>query len=262
MSGWRKVRIGLLLVILFAVAGQAWLRHARLIAWDHTLWVAVYAIPGDDSAATRDYLATLDAPRFDEIERFLASEAQSFDLPLAEPVRLEFAGVLQELPPPPPAAGAMHEVIWWSLQMRRWAARMESSVATPPGELALFVIYHDPKRSPRVPHSLALKEAQLGVVHAFADERQHRTNAVIIAHELLHTLGATDKYGLGTLQPIFPAGYADPDAEPRHPQVFAELMAGRVPLTPETAEIPRSLDSVVIGTTSAREIRWLAEDAR
>lgn len=259
MSGWRKVRIAILLAILAGVAGQAWLRHSRLVSWDHTLWVAVYAIPGDDSAATRDHLATLASARFDEIEGFLAAEAASYDLPLAEPVRLEFSGVLAELPPAPPAAGAWYEVVAWSLRMRRWAARMEGSVDAPPGEIALFVVYHDPQRSPRVPHSLALREAQLGVVHAFADERQHRTNAVVIAHELLHVLGATDKYEAGTLQPVFPAGYADPDAEPRHPQALAELMAGRIPLTPTSAAIPRSLEQVIVGATTAREIRWLEE---
>lgn len=257
MSGWRKLRIGFLLVILAAVAGQAWLRHARLIAWDHTLWVAVYAIPGDDSAATRAHIAKLDAARFDEIERFMADEAAGYDLPLAEPVRLEFAGVLAELPPAPPASGAWYEVALWSLSLRRWAARMEGSVAGPPGEVALFVIFHDPKLSPRVPHSLALKEAQLGVVHAFADDRQHRTNAVVIAHELMHVFGATDKYEPATLQPVFPAGYAEPDADPRYPQALAELMAGRIPLTAETAAIPRSLDEVVIGEQTARESRWI-----
>lgn len=261
MSGWRMLRIGFLLAILLGVATQAWLRHARLVSWDHTLWIAVYAIPGDDSPATAAYLAALSAARFDEIERFIAEEAAGHGLPLADPVRFEFAGVLAELPPAPPAAGAWHEVAWWSLTMRRWAARMEASVPALPGEVALFVVYHDPKRSPRVPHSLALKEAQLGVVHAFADERQHRSNAVVIAHELMHVFGATDKYEPGTLQPLFPGGYAEPDAEPRHPQAFAELMAGRIPLTPGTAEIPRSLDQVVVGPDTAREIRW-REDAR
>jgi hypothetical protein len=260
VSGWRRLRIGFLLVILLAVAGQAWLRHSRLVSWDHTLWVAVYAIPGDDSAVTRDHLATLDAARFDEIERYLADEAASYDLPLAEPVRLEFAGVLAEQPPTPPAGGAWYEVVWWSLTMRRWAARMEGSVDAPPGEIALFVIYHDPKRTPRVPHSLALKEAQLGVVHAFADERQRGTNAVVFAHELLHVLGATDKYEPGTLQPLFPAGYADPDADPRYPQALAELMAGRIPRSATTAEIPRALDQTLVGPQTAREIRWIEEE--
>lgn len=259
MSGWRKVRIGVLLVILAAVAGQAWLRHARLIAWDHTLWVAVYALPGDDSKATREYLQELSAERFDEIERWFAAEAQGYDLPLAEPVRLEFAGVLTELPPDPPASRAWYEVVGWSLRLRRWAARMEASVPAPPGEVALFVVYHDPKRSPRVPHSLALKEAQLGVVHAFADPRQQRTNAVVIAHELLHALGATDKYDPATLQPLYPDGYAEPDAEPRYPQTLAEVMAGRIPRTADAAEIPRSLDEVLVGARTAREVRWIEE---
>ena len=193
---------------------------------------------------------------------FLAQEGQSFDLPLADPVRLEFSGVLAELPPDPPAARSIPGVVWWSLRMRRWAARMEDSVPAPPGEASLFVIYHDPARSPRVPHSLALKEAQLGVVHAFADARQHRTNAVVIAHELLHVFGATDKYDPATLQPSFPQGFADPDAQPLYPQALAELMAGRIAVSASRAEIPRSLDTCVVGNATAREIGWLDEDAR
>jgi len=259
MSGWRKFRIGVLLVILAAVAGQAWVRHSRLVAWDHTLWVAVYAIPGDDSKATRQHVDELAAARFDEVERWMADEAAGYDLPLAEPVRLEFAGVLEELPPSPPAAGAWYEVMWWSLGMRRWASRMEGSVPALPGEIALFVIYHDPERSPRVPHSLALKEAQLGVVHAFAGTRQQRTNAIVIAHELLHVLGATDKYDPATLLPVWPDGYADPDADPRHPQALAEIMAGRLAIDAGEAEIPRALDQTTIGNRTAREIRWLVE---
>lgn len=262
MTGWRALRIGLLLFVLVLVAAQAWLRHDRLIAWDHSLWVAVYAIPGDDSPVTAAYLATLDSARFDEVESFMAREAAGWGLPLAAPVRLEWSGVLAELPPSPPADPAVLGVVWWSLKLRAWAARMEGSVDAAPGEISLFVVYHDPARSPRVPHSLALPEAQLGVVHAFAAERQHRTNAVVIAHEMLHALRATDKYDRATSLPRWPEGYAEPEAEPLHPQAFAELMAGRLALAPDRAEIPASLDQVVVGEATAREIRWLAPEDR
>jgi len=33
----------------------------------------------------------------------------------------------------------------------------------------------------------------------------------VIAHELLYTLNATDKYDLNTGLPIFPNGYAEPE---------------------------------------------------
>ena len=35
-------------------------------------------------------------------------------------------------------------------------------------------------------------------------------NNVIVAHEILHTFGATDKYDPATTQPRYPDGYAEP----------------------------------------------------
>jgi hypothetical protein len=74
---------------------------------------------------------------------------------------------------------------------------------------------------------------------------------------LLHTLGATDKYDRGSLQPLAPDGLGDPEQQPRYPQDFAEIMAGRIALSPTRAEIPEDLDRVTVGTATAREIGWL-----
>lgn len=257
MSAWRTLRIGILLFVLAVVAAQAWLWRHTLASWDHTLWVEVYPIAGDDSPVTRAYLEALTPQDFDAIEAFMAREGSVHGLLLAQPVRLELAPTLAELPPEPPADRQPLKVVWWSLTLRRWASRMESSVDAPSGELRVFVVYHDPARTPRVPHSLALPQARLGVVHAFADPRQAGPNAVVIAHELLHTVGATDKYDPASSQPSHPDGYAEPDAEPLHPQAFAEIMGGRVPLSPTRAEIPASLVEVVVGDATAREIGWV-----
>jgi hypothetical protein len=81
-------------------------------------------------------------------------------------------------------------------------------------------------------------------------------NNIVIAHELMHTLGATDKYDLGTGAPIYPAGFAEPDREPRYPQQSAEIMAGRRALSPTDFEMPSGLRDVVVGVATAGEIRW------
>ena len=83
------------------------------------------------------------------------------------------------------------------------------------------------------------------------------SNAVVIAHELLHTLGASDRYDLGTGLPQHPLGYAEPERRPLHPQRLAEIMGGRIPLSATRAEISRSLDQVILGNATAHEIRWL-----
>jgi hypothetical protein len=95
----------------------------------------------------------------------------------------------------------------------------------------------------------------LGVVHVFASDSQQAQNNIVIAHELLHTLGAIDKYDASG-QPLNPQGYADLHAYPLHPQQQAEIMAGRIPVTEHRAEMPRSLADTVIGYATAAEIGW------
>jgi len=79
---------------------------------------------------------------------------------------------------------------------------------------------------------------------------------VIIARELLHTVGATDKYDPRTNQPAYPDGYAEPGRQPRLPQEYAEIMAGRMPVSESEAEMPRGLENVLIGAKTAQEINW------
>src|SRR5215472_3481606 len=56
---WKKVRILILLLILLIVALRAWQDRARATSWSSPLWVGIFPIPGDDSAATRKYVAGL-----------------------------------------------------------------------------------------------------------------------------------------------------------------------------------------------------------
>ncbi len=78
-------------------------------------------------------------------------------------------------------------------------------------------------------------------------------NAVVIAHELLHTLGATDKYDPLSALPRFPEGYAEPQRTPRHPQALAEIMGGRIPVDDRRATIPDTLEQTRIGPRTAVE---------
>jgi hypothetical protein len=97
----------------------------------------------------------------------------------------------------------------------------------------------------------------MAVTHLFADPQAHGGNQVVIAHELLHTLGASDKYDLATGQPLDPGGLGDPEASPRYPQHVGEIMAGRIATSPREAVIPASLDEMTVGSATAREIGWL-----
>jgi hypothetical protein len=141
----------------------------------------------------------------------------------------------------------------------RWWAWRNDSYRGPKPQVKVFVLYHDPNRVDRVAHSVGLEKGMIGVVNAYAAKRMARQNNVIIAHELMHTLGASDKYDLATNLPRHPEGYAEPQRQPLHPQEAAEIMGGRIPVSETEAEIPTSLADVVVGTATAREIRWLRD---
>jgi hypothetical protein len=108
-----------------------------------------------------------------------------------------------------------------------------------------------------VPHSLGTTKGLIGVVYAFATPDMDGENDVVIAHELLHTLGATDKYRAADDAPRYPDGFGDPQQIPLFPQRNAELMAGRRMLSADRWQQAESLDEVVIGAATAAEIRWL-----
>ncbi len=79
-----------------------------------------------------------------------------------------------------------------------------------------------------------------------------------IVHELMHTLGATDKYGQANM-PVHPQGYAEPYRDPLYPQRKAEIMGGRIPLSAHKSKMPEKLGEVVVGEYTATEIYWPVE---
>ena len=138
-----------------------------------------------------------------------------------------------------------------------YARRNSHPPGRAPPQIRVFVLYHDPAFTQSVPHSVGLQKGLVGVVHAYAEADMTRSNSVVIAHEILHTLGATDKYDLATLAPLWPTGYAEPDREPRFPQPLTEIMAGRRAVDSRTFEMPDSLADVLVGGATAREIGWV-----
>lgn len=253
---WKIVRVSLLLVVLLVVAIGAWRDRYTSTDWNGALWIGVAPLAGDDSEVVARYVAGLDSERFADIEEFFATEAQRHGIALDEPVHVRLMAQPATAPPQLPRDSGPIGTAWWSLKLRWYAWRAEDTADGVPVQIRIFVHYHDPSRSPSVPHSLGLQKGLIGVVHAFADRGQDGQNSIVIAHELLHTLGATDKYDPATNLPVFPAGYGEPDANPRFPQREAEIMAGRRAISSSQAEMPQDLGSVVMGALTAQEIGW------
>lgn len=254
---WRNVRIAILLLILGVAAWSNWYDRLSTTDWDETLYIGVFPVDESSNAVARNYIDHLAADRIGDIEEFLNHEARGYGIGIARPVNVELYPPVHERPPERAADANLLQNVWWSLKLRMYARRASRASGRPPPQIRIFVLYHDPTFSQSVPHSVGLQKGLVGVVHAFADAQMTRTNNVVIAHEILHTLGASDKYDPETLAPLYPIGYAEPDRAPLYPQTFTEIMAGRYAVDAHTFEIPESLDDVVVGDATALEIRWI-----
>jgi len=245
-----------LLSVLAAVALHAWLDRVATQSWREPLWVGLFPLNADGSAPTQDYVAGLSVKDFAAIADFFTREGQRYGLPLEQPIHVELYPPGSRLPPPlDPSAGPLG-IAWWSLKLRYFASRATAVPGRAPPRIRLFLVYHDPATLERAPDSHGLQKGLVGVVHLFADSAMAGNNCIVITHELLHTVGASDKYDLGNGSPLFPSGYADRDQDPLYPQERAEIMAGRRALSSYQWDMPRSLTRVLIGPETAREIRW------
>lgn len=253
---WRALRISLLTLLLAMIAWTAWLTRLHATDWNRPLWVVAFPINADGSAVTAAYIDTLTRESFAPIEQYLTEQARGYGLTRTAPLEIRLGPRLAKSPPSPPYGGSVLQVVAWSLHLRWWAWRAAGVYDGPPIDVRLFVLYHDPAQSPRLDHSLGLKEGMIGLANVFADRNMAGSNQVVIAHELLHTVGATDKYDPATSLPRYPDGYADPQRIPRYPQIYAELMGGRVPLSESAADIPTGLGKTRIGAVTAAEIGW------
>lgn len=253
---FKAFRIFILLTVLIIVAGSTYLTQLRATDWDSALWVSIYPINGDGSQNTQRYIKRLQKQDFQDMNSFLAEEGKYYKIPINRPITINVAPIVLEQPPQPPANRSVFSIMLWSLNLRYWAFTHDSDSGPSP-DVQIYVVYYDPRNNTQLSHSLGLEKGHIGVVHAYAGQRFTRKNNVIIAHEFLHTLGATDKYDLATGYPNYPDGFANPDNNPRYPQNRAEVMAGRIPLNENEAIFPKSLYRVVIGKTTATEINWI-----
>ena len=256
---FRKLRITFLIYLLLLVAVSQYLTFRKTADWDRTLWVDVHLIDASSSNAATEYIDALQPDFLDGIERYLKSESQRFGLALQEPVRVEVAGRLSEDPPAIPSGNNFLSTVWWSLRMRWFTAKLHWTDGRPEPDVTLFLRFHPSSERLVLDRSTGLRKAMIAIANVFAERRMQGSNNVIITHELLHTFGAIDKYSLADNQPLFPAGFAEPERKPLYPQRAAELMGGRIPTSAKESRTPNALSETRIGPLTALEIGWLDE---
>jgi hypothetical protein len=121
----------------------------------------------------------------------------------------------------------------------------------------MFVLYQKGNSAGPMERSVGIQNGSYGVVNAVASRQMAARNRIIITHELLHILGASDKYDFRSGQPLAPEGLANPQQSPLYPQQRAEIMGARIATSAASWQRPATLKSCVIGSQTASEIGWL-----
>lgn len=252
----RYARYLILLLILLGFSVHNLYVHTNVRSWQKTLSVTVYTSNGDGLATTDEYIRSLKKQDIQAIARFVNSEARRYGVQDVQAVDVQLGAKNIGNPPSLPRSRNVISSIYWSLYFRGWANFQLYGGAESVPDIALFVVFFDPEHTERLNHSIGLAGSMIALINAFADRQYQGSNNVVIAHELLHTVGASDKYDSETNLPLFPIGFADPEQSPLYPQRKAEIMGGRIPVTADKSVMPTSLSEIVIGKSTALEINW------
>lgn len=258
MYGLRNLRLLILFGVLILAIVYTVHQFIYSRAWNSPLQVVIYPINGDGTEHTQHYIDTLTEAHFNDIDQFMAREAKRYQLLLVHPTKTRLGPQVSQPPPKLPEDAGPFTSLLWGLKTRWWAYKVTPENDDGWDTVRMYVAYHSGQRLGALDHSLGLQKGLMGIVNAFALVSQNKQNNIVIAHELLHTVGATDKYNT-TLAPIYPEGYANPHRKPLYPQRSAEIMAGRIPTSEYASYMAHSLKSVIIGPKTAKEINWLKD---
>jgi hypothetical protein len=258
----RKLRVTVAGFALLSVAVWGLEIHSRRKArrdWQRALHVAVILLEREPLSPTASDTFASEA---DAATRFLAHELRRRAPGSGEPFWLHMFGPLPhptDLPNPPPedslVARALHA---WELN--RALRHIDDSLGLPAGrfDMRLYVLARPPAsaRGLRFVEGFAQAQGEVGFVRVDLDEKMAGTAWSAVLHELLHLVGAQDKYDARG-RALVPDGLADPAQTPLFPQLRAEIMAGDIPLDDTRSRLPKDLSELSVGDATASEIGWL-----
>jgi hypothetical protein len=258
--GSSRIRIGILLTILAVVLLWAFNDVTRRRArndWTRTLSVAVVILRR--GPVDREAVASLRTGT-GVLQDRLAQEYTRYQPRAARPFALQAVGPIDVGEDPPSAPGeALLDLARYSFNLWRYL-RGVNALAGPQvknADMAVYVVTHVPKSARRTHvEGVSQQGGKVGIVEVELDPKMVDFALFVTAHEIFHTLGATDKYDSAG-RTLIPAGLADPTVSPLFPQRYAEIMARNVVLSRTEERPPDSLEELRVGPNTAIEIGWL-----
>lgn len=264
--GWFfRIRVAFLLSILFLVLLFAWNDHRRRTGrndWQEPLRVGIVLLQlGSVAPGAVEALSE----RVGVLEERLSSEYlryQSNGIEVGERTQMFQViryGPLNVLSAPPSALGdalwdrARHAYALW-----RYTRRVDSDLEIPTRGLdsRIYVLARSPvSANISFVEGFSQSGGHFGVANVELSEATVDLALSVVAHELFHTLGATDKYDERG-RTLIPDGLPEPNRVPRFPQPGVEVMA-RNRVLDATTEVPlQSLAELWVGPITAREVGW------
>lgn len=225
--------------------------------WEATLNIAVILL--DEAPVDEDALRAL-SDRAAAAEDRLALEHARYQPGRPRPFHFELFGPAHVSQRPPELGGdSLTELLVHTWELRRYVHHVDAALGVDRGRFDSRVYTTlRPASSDAKTHVEGQSETggRVAQVRVELDASMVDLAWIVITHELLHTLGASDKYLPGGETRI-PEGLADPDRSPRFPQDQVEVMARNRPLAADREVIPTTLAELGVGPLTAREIGWL-----
>lgn len=260
-AGWPRllrlaVLLGVLAIVVAYAAKDVWQRRDRN-GWRRPLDVAIVIAEREPldptlTGALRERLTTLEQRLSEERGRYGSGPAP-FRFQLYGPVSVSSA-------PPAPASDHLTDLAVHAFRAWRYFRDVNerANVPSPAFDSLVYLVARRPADVRRnAVEGQSEQGGRTGSVEVELDETMVDLALFVATHELLHTLGASDKYDERGLV-LVPDGLADPDRRPLYPQVAAEVMSRNVALGPNQERPPVSLAELRVGTATAREIGWLS----
>lgn len=252
-----RVRIAVLLVALVGVGMWALgVRQRRLerTRWRSPLEVSIVllgerAAAPQVTAAWQAQLPSLERWLDNEVERHHCGDGYVRHAPA---VRLHLGGplVVDRLPAYLPADDSWLTRARHAFALDRTLADLDARAGVPRRSAVRLYVLLAPTAAAATVEGAGEVGGDAGFVTATSDDDPSFA-LVAVAHELLHCLGATDKYDGGG-HARAPEGLVEP--ERGYPQSYAEIMVGELPLAPGRGRNPASLDEVRMGAATVAEI--------
>lgn len=256
---WRKLRLTALMACLLGVLLMGWKEiNRRQMDWSSPHQVAIILVERD-GVSIDSHLVEQFRKRSEEVEDVLSREMSLYHPVGRKPFEFEVFGPVAESRPPPTAPeDEILSLLRFNWALSRYAERHDASLGLDDEhfDVRIYLRVSTPEQaSEQVVEGMGQQLGSIGMVTADFAPSSIDFAWFVAVHELLHTRGATDKYGADG-HALYPAGLADPQRRPMYPQAGVELMARGRPVSPGVERPPGVPSSWAIGRWTAAEIEW------